>query len=88
MPRFADMDWNVVRDSDERSWESLAERRERFRIAFVMIGSGLLDGRGAGDVDRRDEEERSTLNAQLSTQKRIAPDGATVNGTSTTEVTR
>ena len=73
-----------------------ADRRERLRIALVMIGSGVLDGgkreaggrrsedRGKGTVSREGakvakwggtavREERSTLNAQLSSKKPRTP---------------
>lgn len=73
MARLADIDWADDRGFGRDVGDFRADRRERLRIALVMIGCGLLEVRkfesskvrelGVGGV-RMSSGERKTLNSQ------------------------
>ena len=57
MPRLAEIESAERRGFGGSSAELLTDRRERLRIALVMIGSGVLDG-GKREAGGRRSEDR------------------------------
>ena len=57
MPRLSEIEWPDDRGLGRSTAVLRADRRERLRIALVMIGSGVLDG-GKREAGGRRSEDR------------------------------